>query len=100
MHGETDFHIIIPTIPLFFSFSFFFGCYFLGVLKKHVYVDNSFIFFFFAVIVSFLRESLIDKQIENAVSQMQSIIELGRVIRDRKTLPVKVNDQLLSTYTL
>ncbi|XP_016892283.1 isoleucine--tRNA ligase, cytoplasmic [Cynoglossus semilaevis] len=36
-----------------------------------------------------VRESLIDKQIENAVSQMQSIIELGRVIRDRKTLPVK-----------
>lgn len=37
------------------------------------------------------RETLIDKRIENAVSQMQSVIELGRVIRDRKTLPVKVN---------
>lgn len=36
-----------------------------------------------------VRESLIDKRIENAVSQMQSVIELGRVIRDRKTLPVK-----------
>ncbi|XP_051931486.1 isoleucine--tRNA ligase, cytoplasmic [Hippocampus zosterae] len=36
-----------------------------------------------------LRENLIDKRIENAVSQMQSVIELGRVIRDRKTLPVK-----------
>lgn len=36
------------------------------------------------------RESLIDKCIESAVSQMQSVIELGRVIRDRKTLPVKV----------
>ncbi|RXN31950.1 isoleucine--tRNA cytoplasmic [Labeo rohita] len=35
------------------------------------------------------RESLIDKRIESAVSQMQSVIELGRVIRDRKTLPVK-----------
>uniref|UniRef100_A0A3Q3MEY7 isoleucine--tRNA ligase n=1 Tax=Mastacembelus armatus TaxID=205130 RepID=A0A3Q3MEY7_9TELE len=36
-----------------------------------------------------VRESLIDERIERAVSQMQSVIELGRVIRDRKTLPVK-----------
>ncbi|XP_034022071.1 isoleucine--tRNA ligase, cytoplasmic [Thalassophryne amazonica] len=36
-----------------------------------------------------VRENLIDKHIEMAVSQMQSVIELGRVIRDRKTLPVK-----------
>ncbi|KAJ8259862.1 hypothetical protein GJAV_G00174320 [Gymnothorax javanicus] len=36
-----------------------------------------------------VRELLIDKRIESAVSQMQSVIELGRVIRDRKTLPVK-----------
>uniref|UniRef100_A0A7N6C2P1 isoleucine--tRNA ligase n=1 Tax=Anabas testudineus TaxID=64144 RepID=A0A7N6C2P1_ANATE len=36
-----------------------------------------------------VREGLIDKRIESAVSQMQSVIELGRVIRDRKTLPVK-----------
>ncbi|XP_056323782.1 isoleucine--tRNA ligase, cytoplasmic [Danio aesculapii] len=36
-----------------------------------------------------VRESLIDQRIESAVSQMQSVIELGRVIRDRKTLPIK-----------
>uniref|UniRef100_A0A8C7GKP1 Isoleucine--tRNA ligase, cytoplasmic n=1 Tax=Oncorhynchus kisutch TaxID=8019 RepID=A0A8C7GKP1_ONCKI len=36
-----------------------------------------------------VRESLIDKRIESAVCQMQSVIELGRVIRDRRTLPVK-----------
>ncbi|XP_067109037.1 isoleucine--tRNA ligase, cytoplasmic [Osmerus mordax] len=36
-----------------------------------------------------VREGLIDKRIESAVLQMQSVIELGRVIRDRKTLPVK-----------
>uniref|UniRef100_A0A672SC19 isoleucine--tRNA ligase n=1 Tax=Sinocyclocheilus grahami TaxID=75366 RepID=A0A672SC19_SINGR len=41
-----------------------------------------------------VRESLIDKRIESAVSQMQSVIELGRVIRDRKTLPVKVREHL------
>lgn len=42
-------------------------------------------------IVFFSRESLIDKRIESAVSQMQSVIELGRVIRERKTLPIKVS---------
>lgn len=37
-----------------------------------------------------IREELIDKKTENAVSRMQSVIELGRVIRDRKTIPIKV----------
>ena len=36
------------------------------------------------------REELIDTTIESAVSRMQSVIELGRVCRDRRTLPVKV----------
>lgn len=35
------------------------------------------------------KESLIDKKIEAAVQNMQAVIELGRVIRDRKTLPLK-----------
>jgi hypothetical protein len=33
---------------------------------------------------------LIDIKIENAVSRMQMVIELGRVLRDRRTLPIKV----------
>lgn len=33
--------------------------------------------------------SLIDLNIERAVSRMQSVIELGRVVRDRKTIPIK-----------
>ncbi|XP_070256993.1 isoleucine--tRNA ligase, cytoplasmic isoform X2 [Myotis yumanensis] len=36
-----------------------------------------------------VREDLIDKKTESAVSRMQSVIELGRVIRDRKTIPIK-----------
>ncbi|XP_017940370.2 isoleucine--tRNA ligase, cytoplasmic [Manacus vitellinus] len=36
-----------------------------------------------------VREDLIDRKIESAVSCLQSVIELGRVIRDRKTIPVK-----------
>ncbi|XP_043248058.1 isoleucine--tRNA ligase, cytoplasmic isoform X2 [Colletes gigas] len=32
---------------------------------------------------------LIDENIEKAVSYMQTVIELGRVVRDRKTIPVK-----------
>ncbi|GAB5579606.1 isoleucine--tRNA ligase [Prionailurus iriomotensis] len=36
-----------------------------------------------------VREELIDKNTESAVSRMQSVIELGRVIRDRKTIPIK-----------
>lgn len=39
---------------------------------------------------SAVREELIDKSTESAVSRMQSVIELGRVIRDRRTIPIKV----------
>ena len=36
------------------------------------------------------REDLIDKEIERRVALMLSVIELGRVVRERKTLPLKV----------
>lgn len=32
---------------------------------------------------------LINEDIERSVSRMQSVVELGRVLRDRKTMPVK-----------
>lgn len=35
------------------------------------------------------RNVLISEDIERAVSRMQTVIDLGRVIRDRKTIPVK-----------
>ena len=35
------------------------------------------------------RQELIDTVIERSVSRMQAIIELGRIVRDRKTMPVK-----------
>jgi isoleucyl-tRNA synthetase len=35
------------------------------------------------------RKDLIDDNIERAVSRMQAVIELGRVLRDRKTMPLK-----------
>ena len=35
------------------------------------------------------RKDLIDENIERAVSRMQAVIELGRVLRDRKTMPLK-----------
>ncbi|EDV24777.1 uncharacterized protein TRIADDRAFT_25814 [Trichoplax adhaerens] len=36
-----------------------------------------------------VKESLIDHEIERSVARMQAVIELGRVIRDRKALPIK-----------
>ncbi len=35
------------------------------------------------------RTDLINEAIERSVARMQSVIELGRVLRDRKTMPVK-----------
>ena len=35
------------------------------------------------------RKELIDEDIERSVARMQAVVELGRVVRDRKTMPVK-----------
>ncbi|XP_012540507.2 isoleucine--tRNA ligase, cytoplasmic isoform X2 [Monomorium pharaonis] len=35
------------------------------------------------------RDDLIDKSTEKAVSHMQSVIQLGRIVRDRKVIPTK-----------
>ena len=35
------------------------------------------------------RNDLINDNIERAVSRMQAVIDLGRVLRDRKTMPLK-----------
>ncbi|XP_061719553.1 isoleucine--tRNA ligase, cytoplasmic [Cydia pomonella] len=35
------------------------------------------------------KSELIDTNIERAVQRMQTVIELGRVLRDRKTIPIK-----------
>ncbi len=35
------------------------------------------------------REDLIDVDIERSVARMQTVIELGRVVRDRRTMPIK-----------
>ena len=43
-----------------------------------------------AIFISLCREDLIYLEIEQAVLRMQTVIELGRVARDRKTLPLKV----------
>ena len=37
------------------------------------------------------RSDLIDVGIERAVVRMQSVIEMGRYIRDMKVMPVKVS---------
>jgi isoleucyl-tRNA synthetase len=35
------------------------------------------------------RQELIDEGIERAVGRMQAVVDLGRVLRDRKTMPIK-----------
>jgi valyl-tRNA synthetase len=36
------------------------------------------------------RADLIHEDIERAVGRMQAVVDLGRVLRDRKTMPVKI----------
>merc|ERR1719391_1825854 len=41
------------------------------------------------VMIPQARKELIDEDIERSVARMQAVVELGRVVRDRKTMPVK-----------
>ena len=43
---------------------------------------------------------MIQVDIERAVSCMQSVIELGRLVRDRNTLPLKVIGTCLASFLL
>lgn len=36
-----------------------------------------------------VREDLIDQQVEQRVGYMQTIVDIGRIVRDRRTLPLK-----------
>ena len=42
------------------------------------------------VSVCVCRKELISKEIEETVARMQVVIELGRYLRDRKVIPIKV----------
>jgi hypothetical protein len=37
------------------------------------------------------RKSLVNKEIERAVAAVQTVIGLGRGVRERKVVPMKVN---------
>lgn len=37
------------------------------------------------------RNELIEEVVERSVSRMQTVVELGRIVRDRNTLPLKVS---------
>ena len=39
------------------------------------------------------RKSLVNKDIERAVAAVQTVIGLGRVVRERKVVPMKVNNK-------
>lgn len=74
--------------------------YFLGYILC-IFGVQFFIFLFYIyshrILKSFpfFRTEFIHEEVERSVSRMQTVIELGRVARDRKTLPIKV----FLTYT-
>ncbi len=62
-----------------------------------------FLFFSLTIVLLcylFYRSDLIDEGIEKAVATMQSVIELGRYIRDARVMPVKVHVSLAVRQSL
>ncbi|KAF2884395.1 hypothetical protein ILUMI_21774 [Ignelater luminosus] len=82
----TLFNVLFNIIKLMAPFSPFLTEHMYQCLKKLTDVDADSIHY---LMLPQPNHSLIDSSIERAVSRMQSVIELGRVLRDRKTIPIK-----------
>ena len=78
------------------------------MLPEPKYDDDHYLFYYFPSYVFwnlmfsmfFFREYLIQKKIESAVSQMQTVINLGRIVRDRNTMPARVSQLVKVTGTI
>ncbi len=58
------------------------------------------LFYFSSNYILIIRTNLIDTGIEEALSRMQTVIELGRYIRDRKIVPTKVSIIIIVLHVL
>ncbi|KAL1492757.1 hypothetical protein ABEB36_010961 [Hypothenemus hampei] len=91
--GETDCYIALTTLATVLDNIIKMMAPFAPFISEHMYQYmktlspslDSVHFLMFPI----PDKTLIDINIERAVSRMQTVIELGRVIRDRKTLPIK-----------
>ncbi|KAL0585937.1 Isoleucine--tRNA ligase, cytoplasmic [Plecturocebus cupreus] len=87
---ETLFSVLISLCRLMAPYTPFLTelmCQNLKVLIDPISVQDEDTFSIYYLMLPRVREELIRKQ--SAISRMQSVIEFGRVIRDRKTIPIK-----------
>lgn len=82
----TLFNVLFNIIKLMAPFAPFLSEHMYQHLKKLTDVKEDSVHY---LMLPEPNQSLIDKIIERAVARMQSVIELGRVLRDRKTIPIK-----------
>ncbi|XP_027849362.2 isoleucine--tRNA ligase, cytoplasmic [Aphis gossypii] len=83
---DTLYHVLMTMVCLMAPYTPFICELMYQNLKKIENLKERSVHFHMVPIV---QEHLIDKNIEQSVSNMQNIIEMGRVMRDRKTIPVK-----------
>ena len=63
-------------------------------IHENLHVHDTYLMNIDLKLNALFREDFIDKTMEESVSNMQAVIELGRVVRDRRTMPIKVTLQL------
>lgn len=88
---STLFHVVFTMVKVMSPFTPFITEYMYQNLRKSVPThandpDKASCHF---LMIPLPKMEMINEDIERAVSRMQQVIELGRVIRDRKALPVK-----------
>ncbi|KAF5283434.1 hypothetical protein FQA39_LY04810 [Lamprigera yunnana] len=82
----TLFNVLLNIIKLMSPFSPFLAEHMYQYLKKLTNTNADSVHY---LMLPAANMKLIDKNIERSVSRMQAVIELGRVLRDKNTLPIK-----------
>ena len=85
------FWMFIYSILWYIVYTVYFGIYFVYSMLFYTLVHRELLgLYLLCKSALFLRDSLIHPSIEKAVATMQCVIDLGRVIRERKVMPIKV----------
>jgi isoleucyl-tRNA synthetase len=87
---DTLFTVVITMVRVMASFTPFLTETMYQQLRKKVSklqgADSASVHF---LMIPTAKQELIDEGIERAVARMQAVVDLGRVLRDRKTMPIK-----------
>ena len=94
--SEEDLSVHFQMMPI--SKYIFFLISIKYIIREKINKQTNFFDLFFFKIIS--RANLMNNEIEKAVASVQTVIGLGRFLREKKTVPMKVNKNSLKKKSI